>query len=87
MGDRLKRTVAEVKKVQKDLEGSGYTLPQAALKFALAHSTVSTSIPGMRNIKQAEANLAVSEMPDMSEELLIPLRKHNWRRSFWYEGR
>jgi len=87
MGDRLKRTVAEVKKVQKDLEESGYTLPQAALKFVLAHSAVSTSIPGMRNIKQVEANLAVSEMADMSEELLIPLRKHNWRRAFWYEGR
>jgi aryl-alcohol dehydrogenase-like predicted oxidoreductase len=69
MGDRLKRTVAEVKKVQEDLSGSGYTLPQAALKFVLAHPAISTSIPGMRNIKQVEANLAVSEMADMSEGL------------------
>jgi len=87
MGDRLKRTVAQVKKVQEDLSGGGYTLPQAALKFVLAHPSVSTSIPGMRNVGQVEANLAVSEMPDMPEELLKTLHKHNWRRAFWYEGR
>jgi aryl-alcohol dehydrogenase-like predicted oxidoreductase len=87
MGDRLERTVRQVEKVRKDLAGSGYTLPQAALKFALAHPAVSTSIPGMRNVEQAEANLAVSEMPEMSQELLETLHKHNWRRAFWYEGR
>jgi aryl-alcohol dehydrogenase-like predicted oxidoreductase len=87
MGDRLKRTVREVEKVRKDLEGSGYSLPQAALKFALAHPAVSTSIPGMRNVEQVEANLAVSEMTGMPEGLLETLHKHNWRRAFWYEGR
>jgi aryl-alcohol dehydrogenase-like predicted oxidoreductase len=87
MGDRLKRTVAEVKKVQDDLVESIYTLPQAALKFVLAHPAVSTSIPGMRNIQQVEANLAVSDMADLSEQLLTSLKKHNWRRAFWYEGR
>jgi aryl-alcohol dehydrogenase-like predicted oxidoreductase len=87
MGDRLKRTVAEVNKVREDLSGSGYTLPQAALKFVLAHPAVSTSIPGMRNVDQVEANLAVSEMPDMPGDLLRNLHRHNWRRAFWYEGR
>ncbi|UCF98000.1 MAG: aldo/keto reductase [Spirochaetaceae bacterium] len=87
MGDRLKRTVKEVEKVQEDIAGSGYTLPQAALKFQLAHPAVSTSIPGMRNVQQVEANLAVSEMPDMPEEMIKLLQKHNWRRAFWYEGR
>jgi aryl-alcohol dehydrogenase-like predicted oxidoreductase len=87
MGDRLTRTIREVKKVQEDLSGSGYTLPPAALKFQLAHPAVSVSIPGMRNVRQVEANLAVSGMPDLPEELLKTLRKHNWRRAFWYEGR
>ena len=87
MGDRLIRTVREVEKVREDLAGSGYSLPQAALKFVLAHPAVGTSIPGMRNVDQVEANLAVSEMPDMSEDLLTTLQKHNWRRAFWYEGR
>jgi aryl-alcohol dehydrogenase-like predicted oxidoreductase len=87
MGDRLIRTVREVEKVREDLTGSGYTLPQAALKFVLAHPAVSATIPGMRNVDQVEANLAVSEMPDISRDLLDTLRKHNWRRAFWYEGR
>jgi aryl-alcohol dehydrogenase-like predicted oxidoreductase len=87
MGDRLTRTVREVRKVQADLEGSGYTLPQAAIKFVLANPAVSLTIPGMRNVRQVEENLAVSELPGMPEELQRRLRAHNWRRAFWYEGR
>ena len=87
MGDRLARTVREVGKVAGEFEGSPYTLPQGAIKFVLAHPAVSVTIPGMRNVKQVEANLAVSELPDMPEELGRRLRAHNWRRAFWYEGR
>jgi aryl-alcohol dehydrogenase-like predicted oxidoreductase len=87
MGDRLKRVVREVAKVAEDLQGSGFSLPEAALKFALAHPAVSLTIPGMRNARQAEANCAVSDRPDLPEELLVKLRRHNWRRAFWYEGR
>jgi aryl-alcohol dehydrogenase-like predicted oxidoreductase len=86
-GDRLNRTVLRVEKVRRDLEGSGYTLAQAAIKFALAHPAVSTVIPGIRNVAQAEANCAVSDLPDLSPELLSRLRRHNWRRSFWYAGK
>ena len=86
-GDRLKRVVGEVRKVEADIEGSGYTLPQAALKFVLSHPAVSVVIPGMRSAAQVEANVSVSDLPDMKEELRIALRKHNWRRGFWYDGR
>ncbi len=84
-GDRLSRTIKRVKKVEADLKDTGYTLPQAALKFVLAHTAVSTVIPGMRNKAQVDANCAVSDLKDMSKELLIKLRAHNWRRAFWYE--
>jgi aryl-alcohol dehydrogenase-like predicted oxidoreductase len=57
------------------------------LKFVLAHPAVSTTIPGMRNPAQAQANCSVSDLPDMSAELITRLRRHNWRRAFWYEGR
>ena len=87
MGDRLPRTVREVAKVAAELEGTGYALPQGAIKFVLAHPAVSLTIPGMRNVRQVEANLAVSELPDMPQELLRRLHAHNWRRAFWYEGR
>jgi aryl-alcohol dehydrogenase-like predicted oxidoreductase len=86
-GDRLKRTLARVAQIQADLQGSGYTMAQAALKFVLAHPAVSTVIPGIRNTAQAEANCSVSDLPAMQAELLERLRRHNWRRAFWYAGK
>ena len=62
-------------------------MPQAALKFILMHPAVSTVIPGMRNSAQAEANASVSDLPNMSEELVQRLRAHAWRRAFWYDGK
>jgi aryl-alcohol dehydrogenase-like predicted oxidoreductase len=86
-GDRLERAVARTEKVRKEIEGSGPTLPQAAIQFALAHSAVSTVIPGIRSRAQAEANCGVSDRPPLSEDLLLRLRKHAWLRAFWYAGK
>lgn len=86
-GDRLPRVVARAAEVTKDLVGTGYTLPQAAIKWVLAHPAVSTVIPGMRNAAQAEANCAVSDLPAMPEALVTKLRRHNWRRGVWYGGK
>jgi aryl-alcohol dehydrogenase-like predicted oxidoreductase len=86
-GDRLARSVARARRVAKSIEGSGYTLPQAAIKFALAHDAVGTVIPGMRNPSQAEANCAVSDLAPMPPALQLRLREHNWLRGFWYGGK
>jgi aryl-alcohol dehydrogenase-like predicted oxidoreductase len=86
-GDRLARAVDRASRVAATVQGSGYTLPQAAIKFALAHGAVSTVIPGMRSTGQAEANCAVSGMPDMTAELQGRLHAHNWLRAFWYGGK
>lgn len=86
-GDRLGRAIARVEEIRRDLDGSGYTLPQAAIKFVLAHPAVSTVIPGIRSVAQAEANCAVSDLPPIHRDLLFTLRRHNWRRAFWYGGK
>jgi aryl-alcohol dehydrogenase-like predicted oxidoreductase len=86
-GDRLTRVVKRVQAIGAELEGSQYTIAQAAVKFALAHPAVSTVIPGMRNARQAELNCSIPDLPDLSVELLTTLRQHNWRRSFWYSGK
>ena len=80
-GDRLERAVARTEKVRKEIEGSGLTLPQAAVQFALAHPAVSTVIPGIRSVAQAEANCGVSDLAPMPEELVLRLRKHAWLRA------
>ncbi len=86
-GDRMARTVARVEAIRADLTGTDYTLAQAALKFVLAHPAVSTVIPGIRNPAQADANCGVSDLPDLSAALLQQLRRHAWRRAFWYGGK
>lgn len=86
-GDRMARTVARVEKIQADLAGSGFTLPQAAIKFALAHSAMSTVIPGMRSLTQVETNIGVSDLPDLPASLLEKLRAHIWLRGNWHAGK
>ena len=86
-GDRLARAVARVEAIRKDIKGSGYTMPQTALKFVLSHPAVSTVITGIRNEDQASGNIEVSDMPDMPEALIKKLRRHIWLRSFWYNGK
>jgi aryl-alcohol dehydrogenase-like predicted oxidoreductase len=86
-GDRLERAVRRAEAIRADLEGSGYSMPQAALKWVLAHPAVSTVIPGIRNLAQAEANCGVSDLTDMPAPLIETLRRHNWRRAFWYSGK
>ncbi len=86
-GDRLERAVNRVEKIKQDIDGSGFTLPQAAIKFALAHPAVGTVITGIRNTAQAEANAAVSGLPGLQEKIMLKLRAHNWLKGVWYPGK
>ncbi len=86
-GDRVARAVERVEKIKKDIANSGYSMPETAVKFSLAHPAVSTVITGIRNTKQAERNAAVSDLLDPPENLLLNLRKHAWLRAFWYAGK
>jgi len=86
-GDRLERAVARTGKIQKDIEGSGYALPQAAIKFSCHHPAVSTVIGGIRNEDQAQKNAEVAGLPDLNPDLIRKLQKHAWLRAFWYAGK
>jgi aryl-alcohol dehydrogenase-like predicted oxidoreductase len=86
-GDRLERAVNRADKIKADIADTGLTLAQVALKFGLMHPAVSTVIPGIRNIAQAEANTAVSDLAPLSDDLMLKLREHNWQRGFWYGGK
>jgi aryl-alcohol dehydrogenase-like predicted oxidoreductase len=90
-GDRIDRAVQRVDEIRRDLQDAGlendYSLADVALKFALAHPAVSTVIPGIRSPQQAEQNLKVSNKPDLPQDLLVKLRRHNWLRGVWYSGK
>lgn len=86
-GDRLARGVKRTEKIKDEFKNSGYSMPGLALKFAMTHEAVSTVIPGIRNRNQALQNTAVSDLPNLTPDLLLRLREHAWNRSFWYGGK
>jgi aryl-alcohol dehydrogenase-like predicted oxidoreductase len=85
--DRLTRTVDRVEKIKSQINVEEQTMVQVALKFILAQGAVSSVIPGIRSVAQAKSNAAASDSPDLSSDLIDRLRKHAWRRSFWYAGK
>jgi aryl-alcohol dehydrogenase-like predicted oxidoreductase len=88
-GDRMKKTTDRIEAIRRDLEtasgGKEKDLASAALRFVLRSPAVSTTIPGMRSVRQAEQNAAVSDQPPLSDELYEALKKHFWYRVFWLD--
>ncbi|HTE34052.1 MAG TPA: aldo/keto reductase, partial [Chryseolinea sp.] len=59
----------------------GMTMPEMALRFILANADAHTIIPGMRKLKHAESNIAVSDGKMLQKSLLDELATHRWDRS------
>ncbi|OGB67148.1 MAG: oxidoreductase [Caldithrix sp. RBG_13_44_9] len=89
-GDRLKDTLQKVEEVKKTIGEYGDpkvdNLLSVAARFALQNPAVSTVIPGMRNLQQAEIDCSFSELPPLNKTLYSALKNHTWRRAFWYGG-
>jgi aryl-alcohol dehydrogenase-like predicted oxidoreductase len=64
----------------KPLVASDSSMAEMALRFILSNPTVSTIIPGMRKLKNVEANIAASDKGTLSGELLEKLKHHRWVR-------
>jgi len=58
----------------------GMTMPEMALRFILSNPDVSTTIPGMRKIKNVMANMQASDGKGLSADLLEELKQHRWDR-------
>jgi aryl-alcohol dehydrogenase-like predicted oxidoreductase len=86
-GDRLARTVARVENIRQAIGTRDQIIAGHAIAFCLKPKAVSTVIPGMRSVRQAEINCAAGEAGPMSDEVEQKLRTHYWRRSFWYSGK
>lgn len=64
----------------KPLVTANSTMAEMALRFILSNDTVSTIIPGMRKLKNVEANIAASDKGKLDEKLLEELKNHKWIR-------
>lgn len=78
---RLEEVVPRVDEAKSIIGGAAKSLSEAALQFILAHDAVSTVIPGARNVRQVELNVAAAEsqLPaDVVEKLRARLGDYNF---------
>mgnify|MGYP003879621821 CR=1 FL=1 len=84
-GGRKQEVFERVNSLITDLKAAGSEEPLAvtALRFCLSNSTVSTVIPGMRQVRNVEQNLAVSELGPLQPHILAVLRQHAWNKNYY----
>lgn len=64
----------------RSLIPQGMTMADMALRFILGNDDVHTIIPGMRKIRNVEANIATSDGKALEKSLLVKLKAHRWDR-------
>ena len=79
---RLEEATQRVDEAKAIIGGNARSLAEAALRFTLAHPGVSTVIPGAKNVRQVEMNVAASEsrLPD---EIVDKLRSRLGEYNFY----
>jgi aryl-alcohol dehydrogenase-like predicted oxidoreductase len=65
----------------KPLLKNGMSMPEIALRFILNNKDVATIIPGMRKLKNVEANVAAGNKGPLPAQLQSELRHHRWDRT------
>lgn len=76
----LEQSVQHAEALRPDLP-AGMPMPEAALRFILSNSDVSTTIPGMRKRRHVEANAAASDAGALPADQLEVLSAHRWDRT------
>jgi aryl-alcohol dehydrogenase-like predicted oxidoreductase len=80
-GDMLRKTVERVEKLRPLVEGAASSLARGALRFCLSQPAVSTVIPGMRSVHQADENTAASDDGPLPAAVIQKLREFRWVRN------
>ncbi len=82
-GERKQQIVERVSKLNKLLGAEAATIPELALRYTLSHPAVSTVIPGMRSVKNVQANCSLSDGRLLSQKMMLELKNHRWDRNFY----
>ena len=77
--ENLKASVERAEAL-RPLVPDSLTMPELALRWILRNPDVSTIIPGMRKIRNVEANIAASDAPPLDPTLVDQLKAHRWDR-------
>ncbi len=82
-GDRKAQVAKAFAALQSDLAGASESVATTALRFTLSNDAVSTVIPGMRKVRNVEANAAVPGFGPLPAETLAILKRHAWCKNFY----
>lgn len=82
-GDRKRQVAEKMAPLKQDLEAVPGSLAEIALRFCISNPAVSSVIPGMRRVANAQANMAVSEKGPLDEAAMAILRRHAWGKNFY----
>jgi aryl-alcohol dehydrogenase-like predicted oxidoreductase len=82
-GDRFTETLHRVDVLKKLCAPYFPTLAEAALRYALSSSSVSTVIPGMLTPQEIDMNVAYSDGREFPPALRDQLAEHGWPRNFY----
>ncbi len=79
-GERKKQVVEHVAALERDLAGP---LAEIALRFTISHPAVTTTIPGMRSVRNVERNVAAVDKGPLDGPTLEILKRHAWDKNFY----
>jgi len=77
---RKAEAAAHADAIKRDVPGD---LAATALQFCLSHPAVTTVIPGMRRVRNVEANIAVSGRGPLPAETMAILKRHAWDKNYY----
>ena len=77
--ENLRNTLDRVAKLRPAVP-PGMSMPELALRHILQHPAVSTVIPGMRKLKNVEANMRASDGRPLAQPVMDELKAHRWDR-------
>jgi aryl-alcohol dehydrogenase-like predicted oxidoreductase len=82
-GERKRDVWDRIQGITEDLNIDVAQMPEYALRYILAQPAVSTIIPGMRNTKHVQANVAASDLGPLPAETVKQLHKYRWVRDYY----
>lgn len=81
--DRKRQVFERVQATASELGIPLAQVPEVALRLVLSHPAMSTTIPGMRSLRNVEVNCGLADGQRLPPEQLQKLRAHRWVRNFY----
>lgn len=81
--DRKQEVYDRVQRIVSELGITLDQMPETALRYVLSHPAVSTVIPGMRSVRNVEANCRAGDGKGLPKEQVSQLNAHRWERNFY----